>query len=103
MCSVIQVKLTKISYIEFKVRLIQDSGLFRIWLRQVYIYNICTLSDNIIFICMSFRNGNKSKLLVSIKVSSPFDHWDMYSSVHSSCSLPESGSKVICFYLTKHG
>jgi hypothetical protein len=50
---------------------------------------LCTLSDNIIFICMSFRNGNKSKLLVSTKVSSPFDHWDMYS---SSCSLPESGS-----------
>jgi hypothetical protein len=32
---------------------------------------------------MSFRNGNKSKLLVSTKVSSPIDHWDMYSSVHS--------------------
>ena len=40
---------------------------------------------------MSFRNGNKSKLLMSTKVSSPIDHWDMYSSVHSSCSLPESG------------
>ena len=50
MCSVIQVKLTKISYIEswFKVSFIQDSGLFRVWLRQVCI--------------------------------SPFNHWDMYSS-----------------------
>jgi hypothetical protein len=28
---------------------------------------------------MSFRNGNESKFLVSTKVSSPFDHWDMYS------------------------
>jgi hypothetical protein len=77
----IQVKLTKIFYIEswFKVRLIHDSGLFRVWLRQVslYIYNIFSLSDNIIFICMSFRNENKSKLLVSTKVSSPFDYWDI--------------------------
>ena len=46
---------------------------------------------------MSFRNGNKSKLLVSTKVSSPIDHWDMYSSVHSSCSLPESGQFPIKF------
>jgi len=39
---------------------------------------------------MSFRNGNKSKLLVSTKVSSPFDHWDMYSSEirHVACLSP---------------
>ena len=64
MCSVIQVKFTKISYIEswFKVRFIQYSGLFRVWLRQVplYIYDICTLSDNIIFICTSLEMGIKS-------------------------------------------
>jgi hypothetical protein len=50
---------------------------------------------------MSFRNGNKSKLLMSTKVSSPIDHWDMYSSVHLACSLPELGQflmKFVCSY-----
>jgi hypothetical protein len=41
---------------------------------SLYIYILCTLSDNILFICMSFRNRNKSKLLMSI---TPFDHLDI--------------------------
>ena len=33
------------------------------------------MSDNILFICMNFRKGNKSKLLISI--ITPFDHLDI--------------------------
>jgi hypothetical protein len=40
----------------------------------IFFVNESTLSDNILVICMSFRNGNKSKLLMSI---TPFDHLDI--------------------------